>query len=102
VEERTNILLGCQQIMDLLLTYPLDVLMVPPVPAFSVRLHGPDTPLVEGGLIVVDNYSPSAPGVSAWNQIVRVKLYYKKGEQSEDIIKRDENLVLWRLLTLRR
>ena len=105
VKEQTNILLGCQQIMDQLLVYSLDVLQAQDGSTFSVRALGPDSPLVEGGIVVVDanlNGDGDTGDIrEGRNDILRVALYYKKAETSIAEIKRDENLILQRVVTLR-
>jgi prepilin-type N-terminal cleavage/methylation domain-containing protein len=124
VKEQTNILLGCQQIMNQLLTYSMEVLQAQNGSSFSVRLSAPEEveggisygPLVEGGLIVVDgdlngDGTIQAPSVSPYREgldsnndgvldVLRVALYYKKAEKSATEIKKTENLVLQRDITL--
>jgi prepilin-type N-terminal cleavage/methylation domain-containing protein len=120
VKEQTNILLGCQQIMNQLLTYSMEVLQAQNGSSFSVRLSAPEEveggisygPLVEGGLIVVDgdlngngSIEPGLrEGLDSNNDgildVLRVALYYKKAENAATEIKKTENLVLPRDITL--
>jgi prepilin-type N-terminal cleavage/methylation domain-containing protein len=113
VEEQANALLGCQQVMEQCLHYSLSELALQDGSLFSVRVHGPDTPLEEGGVVVVDKDLNGdgiiqAPSVSPYQEgraegdIFRIALFYKKAEKSAAEIKKRENLVLQRVITLRR
>ena len=113
VKEQTNILLGCQQVMEQCLLYSPSVLELENGSLFSLRVGGPDSDLVEGGVVVVDkdlngDGTIQAPSVSPYREgraeddIFRVALYYKKAETSAIEIKKPENLAFQRVITLHR
>ena len=113
VKEQTNILLGCQQVMEQCLLYSPSVLELENGSLFSLRVGGPDSDLVEGGVVVVDkdlngDGTIQAPSVSPYQEgraqddIFRVALYYKKAENLATEIKKPENLFLQRVITLHR
>lgn len=107
VKEQTNILLGCQQVMEQCLLYSLTVLKDQNGSLFSVRIT-PDSPLVEGGVVVVDKDLNGDGDTNDFREgrteddIFRVALYYKKAEKSAIEIKKRENLFLQRVIALRR